>query len=77
MPLSISVLYLKVTYYPGWSTSIPNYNPKDIVNNLIRIMDGEEIITMKPWYRGFKVSITLVFRRTQYDLKQYFTYREK
>ncbi|KAI8096341.1 DNA topoisomerase [Halteromyces radiatus] len=38
----------------GWSTTIPNYNPRDIVDNLIRMMDGEEIVKMKPWYRGFK-----------------------
>ena len=24
----------------GWSSSIPNYNPEDIVNNLKRMMDG-------------------------------------
>ncbi|KAG0179042.1 DNA topoisomerase 2 [Apophysomyces sp. BC1034] len=41
----------------GWSTTIPNYNPKDIVDNLIRLMDGEEPVVMKPWFRGFKGEI--------------------
>ena len=26
----------------GWSTSIPNYNPRDIVANIKRLMNGEE-----------------------------------
>ncbi|KAI9493254.1 DNA topoisomerase [Zychaea mexicana] len=42
----------------GWSTTIPNYSPEDIVNNLIRMMDDQEPEPMKPWYRGFKGEIT-------------------
>lgn len=38
----------------GWSSNIPNYNPEDIVANLKRMMDGEEVVPMKPWFRGFK-----------------------
>ncbi len=46
----------------GWSTSIPNYNPIDIVNNLKRRMgrdsdgDCEEkpFESMIPWFRGWK-----------------------
>jgi DNA topoisomerase-2 len=46
----------------GWSTSIPNYHPVDIVNNLKRRMgrlenqNGEEqpFQTMMPWFRGWK-----------------------
>jgi DNA topoisomerase II len=38
----------------GWSSSIPNYNPVDIVDNLKRRMDGEEWKPMEPWFRGFK-----------------------
>jgi DNA topoisomerase-2 len=37
----------------GWSSSIPNYNPEDIVANLMRMMDGEAIEPMQPWFRGF------------------------
>ncbi|PWN44138.1 putative DNA topoisomerase II [Ceraceosorus guamensis] len=37
----------------GWSSSLPNYNPKDIVANLRRRMAGEEYVPMLPWYRGF------------------------
>ncbi|CAO3697543.1 unnamed protein product [Rhizopus stolonifer] len=41
----------------GWSTSIPNYNPKDIVENIFRLMNDEPFETMQPWYRGFKGEI--------------------
>ena len=42
----------------GWSSSIPNYNPEDIVKNLRLMMDGEPIETMVPWFRDFKGSVT-------------------
>ncbi|KAI1462087.1 type II DNA topoisomerase [Annulohypoxylon moriforme] len=44
----------------GWSTSIPNYHPMDIIRNLKRRMgrlDGPEekpFETMTPWFRGWK-----------------------
>ncbi|KAF8760768.1 DNA topoisomerase 2 [Rhizoctonia solani] len=41
----------------GWSTSIPNYNPRDIVDNIKRLMNGEPQVPMFPWYRGFKGNI--------------------
>lgn len=37
----------------GWSSSIPNYNPEDVVKNLRRLMDGEQTEPMQPWFRGF------------------------
>ncbi|CAJ0901869.1 11930_t:CDS:2, partial [Entrophospora sp. SA101] len=37
----------------GWSTNIPNFNPKDIIQNLRRMINDEELIPMHPWYRGF------------------------
>ncbi|EZF32142.1 DNA topoisomerase 2 [Trichophyton interdigitale MR816] len=42
----------------GWSTSIPNYNPEEVVDNLKRLMAGEELVPMKPWFRGFKGEVT-------------------
>ncbi|KAI1737275.1 DNA topoisomerase [Xylaria scruposa] len=43
----------------GWSTSIPNYHPKDIIRNLKRRMGRDDGIekpfeTMTPWFRGWK-----------------------
>src|SRR5258708_1450478 len=59
----------------GWSSTIPNYNPLDVVGtqrndrlvcactalistleNIRRMMVGDEVVPMNPWYRGFKVS---------------------
>ena len=42
----------------GWSTSIPNYNPEDIVENLKLMMDGEPMKPMTPWFRDFKGTVT-------------------
>ncbi|TFK47941.1 type II DNA topoisomerase [Heliocybe sulcata] len=41
----------------GWSTTIPCYNPVDIVKNLRRLMDGQEQEPMFPWWRGFRGTI--------------------
>jgi len=39
----------------GWSSYIPNYNPRDIVVNVRRLLNDEMMEPMDPWYRGFKV----------------------
>lgn len=41
----------------GWSTSIPNYNPRDLAINLMRMLDGEDCGPLTPWYSGFRGSI--------------------
>ncbi|KAJ8331328.1 DNA topoisomerase 2 [Batrachochytrium dendrobatidis] len=41
----------------GWSSSIPNYNPRDIVECLHRLMRHEELFEIHPWYRGFSGKI--------------------
>ena len=37
----------------GFSTDIPCYNIKDIINNIILLIKGGKILHMFPWYRGF------------------------
>jgi DNA gyrase/topoisomerase IV subunit B len=39
----------------GYSTSIPTYNPKDIIVNLIKMIDDEDFqpLPMKPHFKGF------------------------
>mmetsp|Transcript_29070 Transcript_29070/g.52693 ORF Transcript_29070/g.52693 Transcript_29070/m.52693 type:complete len:2014 (-) Transcript_29070:71-6112(-) len=44
----------------GWSTSIPNYNPREIIANVRRYLCGEPLQAMMPWYRGFKGSVVPV-----------------
>ncbi|KAJ2850724.1 DNA topoisomerase 2 [Coemansia brasiliensis] len=41
----------------GWSTTIPNYNPSDIIANIRRLMRQEPLQPMTPWYRGFRGTI--------------------
>jgi DNA gyrase/topoisomerase IV subunit A len=38
----------------GWSTSVPNFNPLDVVNNLRRRLSGLPFESMSPWYSGFE-----------------------
>ena len=41
----------------GWMTKIPNYNPREIVANLRRLLKGKEIKDMVPWYKNFRGTI--------------------
>ncbi|KAH8333743.1 hypothetical protein KR059_002916 [Drosophila kikkawai] len=38
----------------GWSTKIANHNPREIMRNLKRMINGEEPQAMHPWYKNFK-----------------------
>ncbi|CAK0829494.1 unnamed protein product [Prorocentrum cordatum] len=37
----------------GWSTFIPNHNPRDLIRNLRRMLRGMPMEEMHPWYKGF------------------------
>ncbi|XP_065222595.1 DNA topoisomerase 2-like [Planococcus citri] len=37
----------------GWMTKIANYNPREIIDNLQRMIRGDEPVPMKPWYKNF------------------------
>lgn len=39
----------------GWSSFVPQYNPREIAENITRMLDGQEPLPMTPWYRGFTV----------------------
>jgi DNA gyrase/topoisomerase IV subunit B len=41
----------------GYSTFIPPHNPKDIINNILRVLDDKEPLPMYPWYRNFNGTI--------------------
>ncbi|CAJ0878682.1 11617_t:CDS:10 [Entrophospora sp. SA101] len=54
----------------GWSTNIPNYNPKDIIYNLRQMINGKELNPMHPWYRVTRVIISeLPIRKWTEDYK--------
>lgn len=44
----------------GFSTKIPNFNPKEIIDNIMRIMDGEKYKSMKPYYNKFNGVISKI-----------------
>uniref|UniRef100_A0A0N5ASB9 DNA topoisomerase 2 n=1 Tax=Syphacia muris TaxID=451379 RepID=A0A0N5ASB9_9BILA len=37
----------------AWSTKIPNYNPREIVENMRKLIRGEEPTPMVPWFKNF------------------------
>jgi DNA topoisomerase-2 len=39
----------------GWSSFVPQYNPREIAENIKRKLNGQELVPMTPWYRGFTV----------------------
>lgn len=41
----------------GWSSYVPNYNPREVVANIRHLLNGEMMEPMHPWYRGFKGTI--------------------
>ncbi len=41
----------------GFSTNIPCFNPKDIINNILLLLDSKKPIDMIPYYKNFKGSI--------------------
>lgn len=38
----------------GFSTSMPSYDPLDVINNQKALINGDPTYEMMPWYRGFK-----------------------
>lgn len=38
----------------GWSSNVPNYNPRDIIANIRHLIEGEPMKPMDPWYKDFK-----------------------
>ena len=42
----------------GFSCYVPPYNPSDIRDNIDRLLTGKDLVPMKPWFRGFKGTVT-------------------
>lgn len=42
----------------GWASKIPNYNPREIVENLLRMLEGREPKEMVPWFKNFRGTIS-------------------
>ena len=41
----------------GWSTSIPNYSPQDVMANVRNFLRGEPMEPMTPWFKNFTGAI--------------------
>ncbi|XP_059181316.1 DNA topoisomerase 2-alpha isoform X2 [Centropristis striata] len=41
----------------GWASRIPNFDIREIINNIHRMLNGEEPLPMLPSYKGFKGTI--------------------
>ena len=37
----------------GWSTNVPNYNPRDLIHQMRRRIGGQEFQMIHPWYKGW------------------------
>ena len=48
----------------GFSTSIPKYNPKEIISNIFNLMDDKKIKRMTPWYMNFRGKIIKTDKNT-------------
>lgn len=44
----------------GWSTKIYNHNPRQIINNLRKMLAKEEPTIMHPWYKNFRGTIEYI-----------------
>ncbi len=44
----------------GWSSSVPNYDPRDIINNIRRMIASEPLVAMSPRYYGFTGEVRTV-----------------
>jgi DNA gyrase/topoisomerase IV subunit B len=42
----------------GFSCYVPPYDPKDISANIDRVLAGKDLVPMKPWFRGFKGTVS-------------------
>jgi DNA topoisomerase II len=38
----------------GFSTTVPPFNPADVRDNVLRALDGEPLVPMTPWFRGYR-----------------------
>jgi DNA topoisomerase-2 len=44
----------------GWSTNVPMYNPKEVVEATKKWLSGEDLPALTPFYRGFKGEVVKV-----------------
>ncbi|KAM7519686.1 hypothetical protein LguiB_018648 [Lonicera macranthoides] len=56
----------------GWSSYVPNYNPRDLVANVRRLLNGKPMEPMDPWYKGFREEINeTTLRLTELPIRKW------
>ena len=50
----------------GWMTKVPNYDPREIVKNLRKMLKKEDVKPMKPWFKNFRGSIEPLDHQNMY-----------
>lgn len=58
----------------GWSTTIPSFNPKDIIQNLKRMLSNQSSLEMAPWSKGFTGSVRAI-TDTKYEYEGVWTWK--
>lgn len=51
----------------GWATSIPNYDPREVIANMRLFLKKKKMKLMTPWYRGFTGTIKPSGEKGKYD----------
>ena len=52
----------------GWSTQIPQHNPRDVVDNIRSLIQGQPYKKMHPWYKGYTGKIELLQDDNKYTV---------
>ena len=58
----------------GWSTTIPSYNPLEIIQQLQHRLDNKPMHRMKPWYKDFKGTIEPIQGTTKFAVTGVYTW---
>lgn len=59
----------------GWSTSIPNFNPRELIENIRRRLDGEPFFRVHPYYKGYKGELSSRDEKS-YNVRGEYIYNE-
>ena len=60
----------------GWSTNIPCYNPRTIIENLISKIKTGSFFEMTPWYKGFQGTIENSGKKDNYTITGKFEWKD-
>ena len=52
----------------GWSSQVPPHNPMDIIHALKAMISGQSMPTLKPWFKGFKGTVTQIPASTKWNV---------